>query len=175
MSRHTKSEYRKFLKTEFWIELSNRKKVAVGKCEECGGEEELHCHHTFYRANWFETKFEDLKVLCRDCHESEHGITRPMPCGRIMIHRDDLQFSRFIYWADYLHRRIICKSQPLNRREIWYLKMAKKSYPATRKDACMRFHVNNALDANKNWRPPMAKTAAEIADEKTHEQNPKSL
>lgn len=148
MSRRTKAEYAKFLKTEFWIDLSTCKKVSVGKCEKCGSEEELHCHHKFYRKSWFETQFEDLEVLCRDCHEAEHGIIRPMVCGRIMIFRDDLQFSRFVFWADHLRGRSICEARKLKPSERWYLEQAMKWYPPKPKDTCMQFHVNNALEAD---------------------------
>lgn len=50
------------------------------KCESCGQRNAtLDVHHKTYERLGFELP-EDLEVLCRDCHEIEHGIvenTRP--------------------------------------------------------------------------------------------------
>lgn len=48
-------EYRKFLKSEFWVELSGRVKRRVGKCQRCGSKRKLHAHHVIYRSSWYET------------------------------------------------------------------------------------------------------------------------
>jgi hypothetical protein len=89
-----------------------------------------------------------LETLCRSCHQKEHGI-RQLFCGRIMIYRDDLQFSRFIYWADFLHGRLCRSGGRLKARELWYLSTALNSYPPSPSDSCMKFHVTQTLETNK--------------------------
>lgn len=71
----TKEGYALFLQTEFWRELSRKKRQAVGKCEDCGTEKDLQSHHIRYPWPWFDTTLDDLRVLCRLCHERAHGIT----------------------------------------------------------------------------------------------------
>lgn len=67
-------KYREFLKSEFWRALSSRKKKEVGKCEVCGAKSGLQSHHIRYPRNWYDTRLEDLEVLCRKCHSKEHGL-----------------------------------------------------------------------------------------------------
>lgn len=64
--------YRVFLKTDFWKTLTAEKKAAIGKCERCPETDGLQSHHVLYRSRWFDTKLEDLEVLCGACHEEEH-------------------------------------------------------------------------------------------------------
>ena len=131
--------YREFLKTEFWINISKFKRSQVGMCESCGSPEHLQCHHKFYRENWFDTRLEDLVVLCRSCHRKEHGITRV----RFMICRGDVRFSRFVHWVDRLTSRIITTGKRLKKRERLYLESA------VGMDSCMDFHVRNAIKADE--------------------------
>lgn len=69
-----KELYAIFLLSDFWIELSRQKRRQVRKCEKCGCDSRLQAHHVRYPENWFDTRLADLKVLCRPCHEKEHGI-----------------------------------------------------------------------------------------------------
>ena len=69
-------EYRQFLQTPFWRDLSRRKKREAGyRCSECGSSQRLECHHLRYPANWFDTDLIDLEVLCRGCHKKRHSKT----------------------------------------------------------------------------------------------------
>lgn len=70
----TKENYEKFLESDFWKELSRRKRKKVGKCEECGSRKRLQCHHKEYPDHWWRTTERMLEVLCRSCHEARHGI-----------------------------------------------------------------------------------------------------
>lgn len=72
--RDAKELYALFLESDWWIELSRRKRRMVGHCERCLGTERLQSHHRLYRESWFDTRLDDLEVLCRTCHEQEHGI-----------------------------------------------------------------------------------------------------
>lgn len=75
MTRCTTAElYRMFLDSDWWINLSRSKRRAVKKCQRCGRKKKLQSHHIRYAENWFDTKLEDLEVLCRRCHELEHNI-----------------------------------------------------------------------------------------------------
>ena len=71
---HTRETYADFLECEWWKRLSRAKRNHVGKCEECGSRNLLQSHHKRYPINLFDTTFDDLKVLCRPCHEKEHQI-----------------------------------------------------------------------------------------------------
>ena len=71
----TRELYSIFLESDWWINLSRKKRGMVGHCERCPSTDHLQSHHRFYRENWFDTLMEDLEVLCRPCHEKEHGIS----------------------------------------------------------------------------------------------------
>lgn len=68
-----------FLDSDWWINLSRLKRRQVGKCERCGVVITLQSHHIHYPDNWFDTRLEDLEVLCCSCHEKEHGIVPVKP------------------------------------------------------------------------------------------------
>lgn len=74
-----KELYSMFLDSDWWISLSRRKRSLVGRCERCSSTDRLQSHHLLYRDNWFDTLLEDLEVLCRPCHEKEHGIGQDKP------------------------------------------------------------------------------------------------
>jgi hypothetical protein len=143
-------QYRKFLQSDFWKRLSKEKKDLVGKCEECGESNDLESHHLVYRDDWYKTLPEDLQVLCCECHRKIHGVpNKPMFCGGVMIYRDDLQFSRFIHWSIYLRCRMFRLGEGLKKREIWYLRMARRMYPPTSKDSCIKFHVKKTIEISR--------------------------
>jgi len=71
--------YRKFLQTQFWKDLSKRKRESVGCCENCGDTQKLQSHHKEYPKRWEDTTFEHLIVLCRTCHRIEHGLAVCFP------------------------------------------------------------------------------------------------
>lgn len=77
MTKHTTKElYAMFLESDFWIELSRLKRRQAGKCQRCPARKQLQAHHIRYPEHWFDTRLEDLEVLCRDCHEKEHRIAK---------------------------------------------------------------------------------------------------
>lgn len=102
--------YREFLKTEFWKEISSIKRRIVGRCERCSSTSELQCHHKVYRKSWFDTRMEDLEVVCRTCHKKEHGLYDP-------------EFERFSDAFDAcseiseVSNKMLWKSKPLTGRQ----------------------------------------------------------
>ena len=64
-------EYRKYLKTEHWIELSIKMKEEYKTCPFCGTSENLRVHHLNYD-NLGNEKDADLMVLCNYCHTQVH-------------------------------------------------------------------------------------------------------
>lgn len=135
-------QYRKFLKSKFWTELSRERRKLIGKCERCGSTENLNCHHKFYRKDWYETQSEDLEVICRYCHRHEHCRV-PL---RIFYYPDrPLQFSRFIHWIDSMWKMAILRDRKLTRRDLWYLNRAAKMYPPKKKDGAMHYRITRAL------------------------------
>lgn len=72
----TSELYAIFLGSDWWIGLSRAKRRMVKRCEKCEATRNLQSHHIRYPDNWFDTRMDDLMVLCRLCHEKEHGIVR---------------------------------------------------------------------------------------------------
>lgn len=142
-----KQKYRVFLGSKFWKDLSAQKRALVGKCERCGSAKSLQSHHKFYRAKWEQTTLDDLEVLCRACHRCEHGIVRVW----MILHRDDIRFSRFIHYIGYLQRRLhrFESKALLKPRERSYLDSALAHYPSEETDGCMEFHVKQCLRLNE--------------------------
>lgn len=67
--------YRKYLKSAHWKQLRNRKLDICGcECNRCGSHSHIQVHHNIYRSRWEDALLSDLEVLCRGCHEKEHGI-----------------------------------------------------------------------------------------------------
>lgn len=131
-----RQRYREFLKSDFWKELSAKKKELVKKCQRCGSKKSLQCHHVEYPKDWFQTTLEQLEVLCRRCHKKEHGInTYPF-----MIHRDDVRFSAILHRCACLRARLF-KNQPIRDRDRRFLDNADRLYPPEPKDTCMAFQV----------------------------------
>lgn len=67
--------YKSYLKTEHWQHF--RKEVIDhydGKCAVCNSEKELNVHHRSYKNRGRET-FNDVVLLCRDCHSKIHEIS----------------------------------------------------------------------------------------------------
>ena len=65
--------YREYLRTGHW--QAKRKKALKyfgHRCCGCGAEDVvLHVHHMHYEDLWRE-KLEDLRVVCRNCHDNAH-------------------------------------------------------------------------------------------------------
>lgn len=73
----TKEEYAEYLKTPHWKDLRARKIAACGpRCQDCGNTRTIQVHHLRYR-NIFDVLLDDLKVVCRVCHEKIHGLVQP--------------------------------------------------------------------------------------------------
>ena len=66
--------YYEYLRSSEWNWMRLEKLAEVDcECERCGeGDDVLDVHHVTY-ARLGEEWFEDLEVLCRRCHEVEHG------------------------------------------------------------------------------------------------------
>lgn len=141
-----KAKYRKFLKSEFWKELSARKKSMVRKCQECGRKDRLQAHHVIYRDNWYETRLEDLRVLCRKCHMVEHGMI--FVDDGIFPYREDRRFNLIMHRCQRL-RDMIFSDRPLRPRDFAFLEKAERLYPTTPGDGCVEFHVNHTREMNK--------------------------
>lgn len=95
MTKLTTAElYRIFLDSDWWRDLSRRKRQSVGHCERCPSKQRLQSHHIRYPDNWFDTRMEDLEVLCDVCHAAEHGITLDSE-GNIMLRDEDIPEHAF--------------------------------------------------------------------------------
>lgn len=68
------ADYSTYINSEDWIENPVRKLRiynADNKCELCSSEESLEVHHIHYK-NLGNEKYNDLRLLCRECHEQTH-------------------------------------------------------------------------------------------------------
>lgn len=70
--------YDEFLKSPEWRETRRLALQRVGhRCQKCGATKRLQVHHLTYLRRGAED-LDDLEVLCRGCHEAEHGIEPTM-------------------------------------------------------------------------------------------------
>lgn len=68
-------EYQQYRMTEHWKMLRQAVFFRDGfRCVRCPSEMNLQPHHLFYRERFEDSIPADLITLCRDCHETEHGI-----------------------------------------------------------------------------------------------------
>ncbi len=66
--------YRAYLASPHWKKTRSRIIVIRGgKCERCGSKKHPQVHHLTYERRGCE-RDEDLMLLCRVCHEREHGL-----------------------------------------------------------------------------------------------------
>lgn len=71
--------YREYLESNHWRELRAAAFKHYGrKCSRCPATNRLQVHHVVYRFPWTFGVVDDLRILCRTCHEREHGII-PQP------------------------------------------------------------------------------------------------
>lgn len=70
----TKEGYSIYLKTKHWRDFrKSALEYYKGKCASCGTTSDLRVHHLHYNS-LFNEKFEDVKILCKCCHNEEHGF-----------------------------------------------------------------------------------------------------
>ena len=60
-----------YLKSDHWKLLREEKLERNNKCEKCGEKYSLDIHHIKYKG-LYDVRIEDLKTLCRVCHDKEH-------------------------------------------------------------------------------------------------------
>ena len=76
-SHKRKEYYNRLLEDERWKEFRLKVMSERGnKCECCGGTDILQIHHTFYisgKMPW-EYDINDMRVLCRTCHQKIHHL-----------------------------------------------------------------------------------------------------
>lgn len=67
-------EYKAYLLSIEWKTIRQRLFTERGKqCERCSSNRILQIHHLTYE-RIFKEEMSDLLILCRSCHEKEHGI-----------------------------------------------------------------------------------------------------
>lgn len=64
-------EYAKYLKSAEWNEIRVDVLINRKRCERCGSKKRLEVHHLTYK-NIFNEQPDDLELLCKKCHVSEH-------------------------------------------------------------------------------------------------------
>lgn len=69
--------YQAYLLTNHWGRFRRRAIAHYGgRCERCSAERRLEVHHLRYPTLGTET-MDDVRVLCRRCHDARHGQRRP--------------------------------------------------------------------------------------------------
>lgn len=67
--------YEAFLRTAFWRIITAHLKSERGECARCHSRHGLQVHHKSYSNHGLEHEnLDDLEVLCRYCHATEHGL-----------------------------------------------------------------------------------------------------
>lgn len=79
----TKTEYQVYLQSDHWKKLKARKlraakkkatrKKSELKCMICGFIGHMEVHHLLYK-NIYDVELEDLRLLCRTCHQTAHEL-----------------------------------------------------------------------------------------------------
>lgn len=67
-------EYKRYLLSNEWAQLKiDLFSIRGKKCEKCGSKKQICVHHKNYK-HIFQEEYSDLIILCKCCHEKEHGI-----------------------------------------------------------------------------------------------------
>lgn len=75
LNEDAKSTYDDYLLSPHWLEFKKEVLKFYGKkCSHCGDTKKLNVHHLNYDCLGKET-FNDVIVLCQNCHKKEHGIS----------------------------------------------------------------------------------------------------
>jgi 5-methylcytosine-specific restriction endonuclease McrA len=84
--------YTAYMATRRW-RMTRIKAIADSghKCSCCGSSSDLNVHHRNYERLGNENLPEDLKVLCRKCHEKRHEIEKKLEFAKIKRHLQDLK------------------------------------------------------------------------------------
>lgn len=130
--------YDEFLQTDFWKRLSRKKKRQHPACQRCGRTERLESHHVVYPRDWFQTKLEDLEVLCRRCHEEEHGLGRNG--WAIYPYTADPLFNEVFHRCNHLWTKVM-EGRELRQRDQKFLRMALIWFPRQPNDRGIAFMV----------------------------------
>jgi 5-methylcytosine-specific restriction endonuclease McrA len=77
--KKAKEKYKDLLLSEKWMEKRLKVFKRDGyKCQRCGANKSLNCHHTYYTSGkkpW-EYPLSALLTLCKDCHTRLHSETK---------------------------------------------------------------------------------------------------
>lgn len=115
----------------------SRKRTVLEKagyeCEECGeSEDELHVHHKIPIGQGGSNSIENLKCLCRECHEKIHGSFDPVPDNKkekspwqlrkealekAILIKEDVEFDYTSQEGEKTHRKIT--PQRFENRHGW--------------------------------------------------------
>lgn len=68
--------YRDYLKSADWQQKRQAKRRKRNHCAICGSTKQLDVHHLRYRQDLTTVPQADLRVLCRQCHETAHALMK---------------------------------------------------------------------------------------------------
>lgn len=75
----TPDEYREYLASPHWHYTRRVALERAGhRCQACGTTHKLHVHHRSYQ-HLGDEHDDDLRVLCRTCHDRVHALPQPLP------------------------------------------------------------------------------------------------
>lgn len=98
MSVERRLAYRHWLRNSFEWETIRLMALAKAenKCRICGHENPKNdVHHLWYRERWAKTRFWDVVVLCRRCHDRVHQLTKP---PKLVGRTNPKKEFRVIFW-----------------------------------------------------------------------------
>lgn len=78
-------EYRRYLAGRVWRDTRHHALARAGhRCQACGSAHRLDVHHRSYARLGHENP-DDLRVLCRNCHERVHHTPRPLDAATDLV------------------------------------------------------------------------------------------
>ena len=103
------SKYQAYIASKEWKRFRVEAILhANGKCCQCGNADKLRCHHKNYK-NLFHETFDDVMVVCENCHNLLHGgkSRRKQPRKNARLPRKQRYAKLFRPWilADKQHMK----------------------------------------------------------------------
>jgi hypothetical protein len=110
-------EYADYLKSDQWKEISRRRRETDNfSCVCCGATENLNVHHVRYPHDWFQTREDDLRTVCKDCHVMVHRLKEQFDmCSKFLTYTK----NGFIEQNGSVYQKMVLAQEAIMARECW--------------------------------------------------------
>lgn len=125
MGLESKHKYRfEFLKSEKWKSIRLQRLVIDGAmCRVCRRRDLSNdVHHIRYPSKWEDTSVDDIRTLCRDCHEQVHDLMENNPKlswrelkGQVFSNKGcGKKMAGFLACLKFLKRKVVDRNTTLS-------------------------------------------------------------